>query len=184
LKNYEKIMAKNAEKYDTKKFTAIEAKKDTLRPIADRLRAGMTQTQISKELKIPSSTLSDKVKKIRAQFPELLEIPPDPDFLISDGPDSDGIFRNPNENPGNPEKNPDLEQIPENPVFPENPVHVNVNVNVNDNVTPNSSYEEIVGTISLEELNRMGARFTYVTDTVVEIEGTKKRFQLLDNIIN
>ena len=185
LKNYENIVEKKAEKYDAKKLAAEEAKKDALRPIAERLRGGMTQVQIMKELNIPRSTLNDKVQKIRTKYPELLENPENPtdpetnssDLLDSEKSDGSEIIT------GNPEKEADLLETVQNPENPKNPDYVNVNVNVNDNVnvTPISSNEEIVGTISLTELNRMGARFTYVSGSVVEIEGTKKRFKLIDD---
>lgn len=159
LKNYENIVEKKAEKYDAKKFAAEEAKKDALRPIADRLRLGMTQVQISKELGIPKSTVGDRVKKIREKYPELLqnpENPADPENENSDFLDPDGS----EEISGNPENMADFTENKRNPENPKNPDHVNVNVNVNDNVTRVSSNEETLETISLEELNRMGAEYT------------------------
>ena len=179
LKNYEQLVERKAEKYDAKKFAVEEAKKDALRPIAERLRLGMTQVDIGKELGIPKSTVSDRVKKIRENYPELLlnpEIPTDPENDVSDFLDPDGSEKI----SGNPEKLADLIENKLEPENPENPEYVNVNVNVNDNVNASrpSSYEEVLPTISLEELNRMGARFNYVTGSVIEIQGTKKRFKL------
>ena len=159
LKNYENIVEKKAEKYDAKKFAAEEAKKDALRPIADRLRLGMTQVQISKELGIPKSTVGDRVKKIREKYPELLrnpENPLDPENEVSDFLDPDGS----EEISGNPENMADFTENKRNPENPENPDHVNVNVNDNVNVTRVSSNEETLETISLEELNRIGAEYT------------------------
>ena len=125
LKNYENLVGKNAEKYDAKKFAAEEAKKDALRPIANLLRAGMSQVQIMKALNMPKSTVNDRVKKIRTCYPELLENPADPENYISDLSD--------------PEKKTDFLGV-KNPENPKNPDHVNVNVNVNDNVS-RTSYE-------------------------------------------
>lgn len=176
LKNYENIVEKNADRYDAKKFAAEEAKKDALRPIADRLRLGMTQVQISKELGIPKSTVGDRVKKIREKYPELLrnpEIPTDPENEVSDFLDPDGS----EEISGNPENIADFIENKRNPENPENPKYVNVNVNDNVNVTRVSSNEETLETISLEELNRMGAIFELDGDIVTFTTGKQMRVE-------
>ena len=183
LKNYENIVEKNADRYDAKKFAAEEAKKDALRPIADRLRLGMSQVQIMKELGMPKSTVNDKVKKIREKYPELLRNPENP----ADPENENSDFLDPDESEeisGNPENIADFIENKRNPENPKNPEYVNVNVNDNVNVTRVSSNEEILETISLEELNRMGAIFeldgdiaTFTTGKQMRVIGleTKKR---------
>ena len=174
LKNYENIVEKNADRYDAKKFAAEEAKKDALRPIADRLRLGMSQVQIMKELGMPKSTVNDKVKKIREKYPELLqnpENPVDPENENSDFLDPDGS----EEISGNPENMADFIENKRNPENPENPEYVNVNVNDNVNVTRVSSNEETLETISLEELNRMGAVYTLDGDIATFTTGRQMK---------
>ena len=174
LKNYEELVEKKAVKYDAKKFAAEEAKKDALRPIADRLRLGMTQVQIMKGLNMPKSTVNDKVKKIRECYPELLrnpENPTDPENEVSDFLDPDGS----EEISGNPANMADFIENKRNPENPENPEYVNVNVNDNVNVTRVSSNEETLDTISLEELNRMGATFELEGDIATFTTGKRMR---------
>lgn len=184
LKNYENLVEKKAEKYDARKNAAVEAQKDALRPIAELLLQGKTQIAIAKELGIPKSTINDRVKKIRSEFPELLQNPinPDeyeksePDYTDSEKSDGSEIIT------GNPEKEADLLETVQNPENPENPNYVNVNVNVNDNVNVNltrvSSNEETLETISLSELNRMGASYKNVGGGVIEFS-TGKRMKVI-----
>jgi hypothetical protein len=84
------------------------------------------------------------------------ENPTDPENEVSDFLDPDGS----EEISGNPENMADFIENKRNPENPENPEYVNVNVNDNVNVTRVSSNEETLETISLEELNRMGAEYT------------------------
>ena len=180
LKNYENIVEKKAEKYDAKKLAAIEAQKDALRPIAQMLREGKSQVYISKSLGIPTSTLNDKVRKIRTNFPDLLEIP-DPEKSgkfesdLSDSDESGNLSEYP-------VKKADFEGV-KNPENPENPDHVNVNVNVNVNDFSSSHNEEEKeefsadaenSRVSLTELRNMGARFKWIDGETVRIEDTGK----------
>lgn len=162
LKNYEDLVEKKAVKYDAKKFAAEEAKKDALRPIADRLRLGMTQVQIMKELNMPKSTVNDKVKKIRECYPELLENPEnptDPENENSDLLDPDGSEKI----SGNPENMADLLESQQNPENPKNPDYVNVNDNVNDNDNVNNSRvspsEKSLKEMTFEQLEELGAQY-------------------------
>lgn len=172
LKNYENLVEKKAEKYDAKKYAALEAQKDSLRPIAEMLKQGKTQVVIGKELGIARSTLSDKVRKIRTEFPELLVDPENPgesEIIQPDSIGSDDLSEFP-------EKTPDLietERIPENPENPDH-VNVNVNVNVNDNVSRVSSNEETLPLISRQALNQMGATYKDLGNGVIETATGKK----------
>jgi hypothetical protein len=186
LKNYENLVEKKAEKYDARKNAAVEAQKDALRPIAELLLQGKTQIAIAKELGIPKSTINDRVKKIRSEFPELLQNPVNPDEYEKSEPDYMDSEKSGGSEiiTGNPEKEADLLETVQNPENPENPDYVNVNVNVNDNVYVNetrvSSNEETLETISLSELNRMGASYKNVGGGVIEFSTGKKMKVIYD----
>lgn len=180
LKNYENLVEKKAEKYDARKNAAVEAQKDALRPIAELLLQGKTQIAIAKELGIPKSTINDRVRKIRSEFPELLQNPVNPDEYEKSEPDYMDSEKSGGSEiiTGNPEKEADLLETVQNPENPKNPDYVNVNVNVNDNVYVNetrvSSNEETLETISLSELNRMGATYKNIGSGIIEFPTGKK----------
>lgn len=74
LEQYKAQADKNADKFDR----TVESKrqgiidKQGLREIADLMNEGYKQIEISKKLGVSPSTISDRVKKIRRDFPELL----------------------------------------------------------------------------------------------------------------
>ena len=187
LKNYENLVEKKAEKYDARKNAAVEAQKDALRPIAELLLQGKSQVAISKELSIPRSTLNDRVKKIRSEFPELLQNPVNPDEYEKSEPDCMDSEKSGGSEiiTGNPEKEADLLEIVQNPENPENPdyVNVNVNVNVNDNVNIGrpSPVGEALPMISLEELNQMGASFE-MDENGIATFSTGKKVQVVQKV--
>jgi hypothetical protein len=133
-------------------------------------------------LGISSSTVNDRIKAIRQDYPELLENPeknPDPE---NPGNSENGTPDFPDENPGNPgQKNriliekADLDRA-KNPENPENPDYDNDNDNVNDNVL--SSYEERLPLVSLRELNQMGVQFTWLDGETIQVMATGKMFRL------
>ena len=207
LANYKDVAGKNGVKYDKR----VEAKKEArieklqLRPIAKMYLEGMSQKAIAKALGKGESTISDNLKIIRSDFPELLQRNPENstdldelgELLLENNPENSaelGEFSNelPNcvinsENSVKSGKLGEFENIQRNPENSENSEHVNDNVNVNENVNENvnvtrvSSNEETLETISLEELNRMGAKFeldgdiaTFTTGKRMRVE-TKKR---------
>lgn len=189
LANYKDVAGKNKVKYDKR----VEAKKEArieklqLRPIAKMYLEGMSQKAIAKTLGKSESTISDNLKIIRSDFPELLQQnsvnsensselgellmggnPENSDELgefdnnspnfISDSENSEnssefGKFGEFEINSSNPENSENSDHVNDN-------VNDNVNVNENVNVTRVSSNEETLETISLEELNRMGAEYT------------------------
>ena len=182
LANYKDVAGKNKVKYDKR----VEAKKEArieklqLRPIAKMYLEGMSQKAIAKALGKGESTISDNLKIIRSDFPELLQQNSENsselgELLIGGNPENSdefGEFDNnlPNfisdsensENLSEFGKFGEFEINSSNPENSENSDHVNDNDNVNDNVnvTRVSSNEETLETISLEELNRMGAEYT------------------------
>ena len=193
LENLKTIAIKDKVKYSK----VIESKRQKkildqeLDKIADMLNGGYNQTQIASALNTTKQTISNRVKKIRQDFPELLT-----SSKMVDSQESSEKFDEDltsidtvDEMVGCQEEMVDeeltLDKMVDDLSSKSSVVKYNDNVNDNDNVnvnvTPISSHEEIVGTISLTELNRMGAKFTYVSGSVVEIEGTKKRFRLVDD---
>ena len=191
LANYKDVAGKNGVKYDKR----VEAKKEArieklqLRPIAKMYLEGMSQKAIAKALGKGESTISDNLKIIRSDFPELLQRNPENstdldelgELLMGGNPEnSDELGEFDSDLPNfisdskNPENSTEFGKFGEfeinssNPENSENSDHVNDNVNVNENdnvnenvnVTRVSSNEETLGTISLEELNRMGAEYT------------------------
>ena len=184
LANFEDVAVKNIDKYDRQVNAKLEARanKQGWYTIAKLLREGKKQIEISKILGISSSTVNDRIKAIRQDYPELLENPeknPDPKNPENS---ENGSPDFPDENPGNPEQKnriliekADLDWA-KNPENPENPEYDNDNDNVNDNVL--SSYEERLPLVSLRELNQMGVQFTWLDGETIQVMATGKTFRI------
>lgn len=93
LEQYKAQAGKNADKFDrtveSKKQNTID--KQGLREIADLMNEGYKQVEISKKLGVSPSTISDRVKRIRRDFPELLS--GGVKKSGKENPDSDGFKR-------------------------------------------------------------------------------------------
>ena len=120
LEQYKVLADKNADRFnktvESKKRAVIENQR--LEEIAELMKQGRKQVEIAKMLELSTSTINDRVKKIRRDYPELLsggieksgeEIP---DFsekaenpVISKNPEETG-FELDNKNPGD-SKNPE-----------------------------------------------------------------------------
>ena len=187
LANYKDVAGKNGIKYDKR----VEAKKEArieklqLRTIAKLYLEGHSQKEIAAILKKGTSTISDNLKIIRAEFPDLLRNPEN----SADSYEFGG-FDNDSENSDESGKLDGFDMISLNPENPENPEHDNVNVNVNDNVNVNvfssndekeevSADAETLQIISWPLLEQMGARFKWIDGETVEIEDTKKRMRVI-----
>jgi hypothetical protein len=205
LANYKEVASKNGVKYDKR----VEAKKEArieklqLRLIAKLYLEGNTQKAIAKITSKSESTISDNLRIIRSEFPELLQQNPENstnsdelgEFLVGGNPENSetfGEFDNDSanldmgsENPENSDefgKFGEFDKTQRNPENSENSDHVNDNVNVNENVNENdnvnmarpSSNEEVLPVISLEELNQMGAVYKDIGGGVIEFPTGKK----------
>jgi hypothetical protein len=69
IEGYRVSTKKAQDRYDAK----VDATKDSLRPIAEMLNAGMRQAEIARRLGVQPPAISKKVTQIRTKFPDLLE---------------------------------------------------------------------------------------------------------------
>ena len=203
LANFKDIAGKNGAKYDkqTEAKREARAKRLQLPEIAAMLKEGKKQNEIAKILGKAASSVSEAVKVLKTEYSEMLtensenpgvsseNLPNNSDEFdeleIEFGENSDEFGEDLEKFGGGSEKTEFLQNSGDSENSP-NSGYDNVNVNVNDNVNVNLTRdfpsENSLGTISLSELNRMGARFKYISGNVVEIEGTKKRFKLEDDV--
>ena len=180
LANFEDASTKNKVKYEKKKEAQREARieKLRLREIAKLLKRGVSQKEIAKIIGKAPSSISDAVRILKTEFPELLNDSEnlteysgvDSEILSEDSENSVnsdfkfGEFLQNSDEFGPDNKIPELQRNSEDSENSSNSDHDNVNdndnVNVNDNVTRVFPSENTLETISLEELNRMGAEYT------------------------
>ena len=194
LANFEDVAIKNIEKYDQAIVAKIEGRiqKNSFREIARALKNGVKQVDIAKELNLKTTTLGERVKTLRLEFPFLLE---NPDLPVLDFPQEVlNNTKNPKNSVGktwifeenaNIQKNtesPELDNLEELDIYPENPenprhVHDNVNVNDNVNVSPSPDGEELPS-VPLSELHRLGVSFIWLDGETVQVKDTRKIFHV------
>ena len=189
LAGFRPLVENNKKKYNDRVESSrlAEISKFRLDEIADMLKAGRKQAEISRALDIKSSTLNDRVRKIREKYPELLG-KPDKIYPIETGqkyPDPENSAEETEFRTKNRTKMSDNSENPENsagqmlktgqkcPENPENPVHDNDNDNDNDNVTP----ETQLPFVSVEALTRMGCRYLEAEPGIIEVVDTGMRFR-------
>ena len=195
LANFKDVAVKNTKKYEKKKEAELEKRieKLQLREIADMLNRGIKQKEIAEHFHRGASTISDRIKVLKTEFPELLtenseknsdsdEVRPNSENLNEIRANSDEIRKN-TEFKTNSEirvNSTNLSQrFPKNSENSSNSEYdnVNVNVNVNDTVHSVSSNEETsLETISLSKLNEMGAQDYTIEEGIVTFStGVKMR---------
>lgn len=191
------LSTKNKESYEK----TVDAKKEKriaelqLREIVELMSQGFNQTQIGIKLGTTKQNISKRVGIMRAQFPELLTT--SQPILVDDNLTTTGQPSKPKivddklteltlvdnlttKVDGQPKNSGQFD----NQV---NQVNHNDNVNVNDNINDNvnisrvSSNEETLETISLEELNRMGATFK-LDENGVATFSTGKKIQVIQKV--
>ena len=74
LENYKTISSRAANAYDEKKEAKEQAKKDKMQldKIAEKFRQGKKQSEIAADLNLSKQTVSYRLNKIKAEYPELL----------------------------------------------------------------------------------------------------------------
>lgn len=197
LANFEDVANKNKKKWDDKtaKQREIRIEKLQLRKIAKLLREGKTQKEIAKLIGKAPSSVSEAVRILKTEFSDILsEFGEDSENSTEYSEKNSEILNEDSENSVNSdfkfgefEKNSDKfgfdDKIPElqrNSVNSENSPNSeydndNVNDNVNVNVTRVFPSEKTLETISLEELNRMGAKYELDGDVATFTTGRQMR---------
>jgi hypothetical protein len=176
LANFKDVAGKNQIKYDKKVEVkrAARIEKLQLREIAEMYKQGVPQNIIAKKLGKGASTVSENLKTIRTEFPELLA-----DYSEnSTNSDELGEFDNDSEilpNSENSGEFDELELSSLNSENSENSEYVNDNDNVNDNVnvSPSPDGEELPS-VSLSELNRLGVSFIWLDGETIQDKDTGK----------
>ena len=193
LANFKDVAGKNQIKYDRKLEAKREAraKKLQLEEIAAMLMGGMSQKDIAKKLGKAASTISDAVKVLKTEYPELLannsvnsEILTeysvrdsanfDIDSMNSTEFDEDSVN---SEEFGGDGYFAEFGLEGQNSVNSPNSVYDNVNDNVNDNAEL-SSDEESFPSVSLSELNRLEVSFDWLDGGTMRVRDTGKIFHV------
>ena len=175
LENFKVVSSKNKTKYD-KTLDVKRQKKildQQLDKIADLLDKGLTQTKIAAKLGTTKQTINNRVKLIRAEFPELLS---SKNCLTLDKNDNELSSK---------DTEVKLEMLDEkcemldvsSAVKRVKCVKSNDNVNDNDNIEMFAS--QTFPVISLDELNHMGVSYEWIKEGMVKINGTGKICKIL-----
>ena len=184
------LSTKNKESYEKtvdskreKRITELQ-----LREIVELMEQGFNQTQIGAKLGTTKQNISKRVQIMRAQFPELLTTQSQPNLvddnqsqlkttgqpkivdIVDDNLTTVDLVDN---------LSTEVVSQPKNSGQFDNQVNQvnytdNDNVNDNVNITRVSSNEETLETISLSELNRMGASYKNVGGGVIEFSTGKQ----------
>ena len=171
LANFEDVANKNKKKWDDKTAKQREARIERLRlrEIAKLLSEGVLQKDIAKIIGKGASSISDAVRILKTEFPELLEefasnseILPNNSVVSENSEEEFGEFDNDSDEFGEISEFDKKQRNSENSENSPNSEYDNVNDNDNDNVNVTRDFpsENTLETISLEELNRMGAEYT------------------------
>ena len=191
------LSTKNKESYEK----AVDAKKEKriaelqLREIAELMAQGFNQTQIGTKLGTSKQNISKRVGIMRAQFPELLTT--SQPILVDDNLTTTSQPSKPKMVDDNlteltlvDDLTTEVDSQPKNSGQFDNQVNqvnhtdnVNDNDNVNENVNISrvSPSEKALDTISLEELNRMGAVYT-LDENGVATFSTGKKIQVIQKV--
>lgn len=169
LENFKVSSNKNKAKYD-KTLEVKRQKKindQSLDKIAILLDKGYNQSQIARQLNISKQTISNRVKLIKSEFPELLSS----EFCLT-------LDKNDNDSDGQglevKEKTLDTHLTTldlSSRVKPVKSVKSNENENDNDNIE-SFAERKTVPLVSLEELNQMGVEYENISDSQVKIVKT------------
>ena len=163
LSSLKVVSEKNKEKYDSRREAQRQKKikEQRLDEIAALLNAGLRQSQVAAKLSLTKQTVSNRVKKINAEYPELLDVKCQEKMLDCQEESIDLLDCQEESS----KKDLTICQAVKK-------VKLNVNVNVNDNVS--SSDEEELPLISLSELNQMGATYDNLGNGIIEFSTGKR----------